>query len=285
MNEPARWDVRRDALNVLDRLGLARPAVQAYERLLAARARVGSHDAPAEADGLPLPPASLRAQVGPRHADATYFLRSGEQHAELVRDLLAENGTPVDDLDALLDWGCGCGRVLRHWHGLEHAHVFGCDINPKMVEWCTANLPFASVAVTQLEPPLPYRGGSFDLIYAFSVFTHLPEELQHEWMGECLRVLRPGAYLIISTMGEYYLGLQRLTGSERDSFARGELVVLYGRSAGTSLCSAYHPPEYVRNKLGAAFDTVAFRPAVEGGRHDIHLLRKPADVPAAAERA
>jgi SAM-dependent methyltransferase len=285
VEEPARWDVRRRVLNALDRLGLARPAVRAYERGLGARARVSGGAAATENDGLPLPPASMRAQVGPHHADASYFLASGEQHAGLVRDLLREDGTSVDDLGALLDWGCGCGRVLRHWRRLERTDVFGCDINPKMVEWCAANLPFARVAVTELEPPLPYPDSSFDLIYAFSVFTHLPEELQHEWMRECLRVLEPAGYLIISTMGEYYLGLQRLTDAERESFARGELVVLYERAAGTSLCSAYHPPEYVRSKLGAAFDAVAFRPAVEGGRHDIHLLRKPADVPAAAERA
>jgi SAM-dependent methyltransferase len=285
VNEPARWDTRRHALNVLDRLGLARPAVRVYEHVLAARARLGSEGSPADADGLPLPPASMRAQVGPRHADASYFLSSGEQHAELVRDLLEENGTSMEDLGALLDWGCGCGRVLRHWQRLDRTDVFGCDINPKMVEWCARNLPVTRVDVTELEPPLPYLDSSFDLVYAFSVFTHLPEELQHEWMGECSRVLRPDGYLMISTMGEHYLGLQRLTDAERQSFANGELVVLYGSSAGTSLCSAYHPPEYVRSKLGAAFETVAFRPAVEGGRHDIHLLRKPAEVPATAEPA
>ncbi|HEY8776013.1 MAG TPA: class I SAM-dependent methyltransferase [Gaiellaceae bacterium] len=281
MNEPAHWGLRRRILNLLDTLHLARPVVHTYELLLAARSRFGSG---AEAtDGWPLPPASLRAQIGPRHADAAFFLRSGKQHADLVRDVLREQGAEIEDLGALLDWGCGCGRVLRQWSGLPGAGVFGCDINPKMVQWCAANLDFAEVSVTELEPPLPYADSTFDLIYAFSVFTHLSEQLQQEWMSECLRVLRPEGYLLISTMGEYYLGLQRLSESEQQAFASGELVVLYERSAGTSLCSAYHPPEYVRTKLAADFETVGFRPAVEGGRHDIHLLRKPARVAVAAE--
>jgi SAM-dependent methyltransferase len=281
MNEPAHWGLRRRILNLLDTLHLARPAVHTYELLLAARSRFGSN---AKAtDGLPLPPASLRAQIGPRHADAAFFLRSGKQHADLVRDVLREQGAEIEDLGALLDWGCGCGRVLRQWSGLPSADVFGCDINPKMVQWCAANLDFAEVSVTELEPPLPYADSTFDLIYAFSVFTHLSEQLQQEWMSECLRVLRPEGYLLISTMGEYYLGLQRLSESEQQAFANGELVVLYERSAGTSLCSAYHPPEYVRTKLAADFEAVGFRPAVEGGRHDIHLLRKPARVAVAAE--
>lgn len=281
MNEPAHWGLRRRILNLLDTLHLGRPAVRTYELLLAARSSIGSG---AEAtEGVPLPPASLRAQIGPRHADAAFFLRSGKQHADLVRDVLRAQGTEIEDLRAVLDWGCGCGRVLRHWSGLPGVRVFGCDINPKMVEWCAANFDFAEVSVTELEPPLPYADSTFDLIYAFSVFTHLSEQLQREWMRECLRVLRPGGYLLMSTMGEYYLGLQRLTEAEQQAFANGELVVLYERSAGTSLCSAYHPPEYVRTKLAADFEAVDFRPAVEGGRHDLHLLRKPARVAAAAE--
>jgi hypothetical protein len=41
----------------------------------------------------------------------------------------------------------------------------------------------------------------------------------------------------------------------------------------------------VRTKLAADFEAVGFRPAVEGGRHDIHLLRKPARVAVAAEHS
>src|SRR5262249_36374105 len=181
-----------------------------------------------------------------------------------------------------LDWGCGCGRVLRHWSQLSRTRVYGCDIDPRMIEWCRANLPFASVTVTELDPPLPYADDSFDLIYAFSVFTHLAEELQHAWMGECRRVLSPGGYLLFSTLGEYYAPLGRLTESELRSFAAGDVVVLYEQSAGTSLCSAYHPPEYVHKKLAADFELITFRPAGDDGRHDLHLLRKPARVATAS---
>ena len=145
-----------------------------------------------------------------------------------------------------------------------------------MVRWCEANLPFADVTVNEISPPLPYADASLDLVYALSVLTHLPEELQHAWVRECRRVLKPGGRLLFSTMGEHYLALQRLSDSERRSFEAGNLVVLYQGAPGTSLCSAYHPPAYVREQLAAGFDPVAFRPAAEDGRHDIHLLRKPA---------
>jgi SAM-dependent methyltransferase len=268
-------------LDALAKVHLARPAVRLYELLLAARSGF-SRDHVEEAGGLPLPPARLRAQIGPLHADADFFLSSGRRHAELIRDLLRENGSSVDELDALLDWGCGCGRVLRHWSELPRTRVHGCDIDPRMVEWCRANLPFAEVGVTQLAPPLPHPDATFDLVYAFSVFTHLAEDLQHAWIGECLRVLKPEGYLLLSTLGEYYASLDRLNEAERRSFAEGDVVVLYEHSAGTSLCSAYHPPEYVHSRLAADFELVSFRPAGDDGRHDIHLLRKPERVAAAS---
>jgi SAM-dependent methyltransferase len=276
MTEPARWGRRRRLLDLLDRLHLARPAIHAYELALSARPQlVERRDGRAD-DGLPLPPARLRAQVGPLHADAEFFLRSGRQHTELIRELLREAGTNLDDLGALLDLGCGCGRVLRHWSQLQSTRIFGCDIDPRMVRWCADNLAFADVAITRLEPPLPYHDSSHGLVYAFSVFTHLSEELQHEWMRECARVLEPGGFLLLSTLGERYASLDRLSPEERARFSRGELVVLYERSAGSSLCSAYHPPAYVHETLAGGFDVVAFRSAGDDGGHDIHLLRKQA---------
>ena len=268
MIEPARWGRRRSVLDLFDRLHLARPAVRLYETALAAKSSLSGPTA--ADDGLPLPPARMRAQVGPLHADARFFLESGKHNSELIRSLV-----PLDEIGALLDWGCGCGRVLRHWRTLEDTRVHGCDINPKMVAWCNEHLRFANAKVNALSPPLPYADQSFELVYAFSVMTHLSEELQHEWVAECQRLLKPGGYFLFSTLGEYYVSRDRLTPEEQRSFGQGRLVVLYERSAGSSLCSAYHPHAYVERELARDFDVVSFRPAADDGRHDIHLLRKP----------
>jgi SAM-dependent methyltransferase len=261
-------------------LHIARPAVQLYELALATksgmvRGRVRT------ADGFPLPHAWLRARAGPRHADAAYFLRSGQRHAELVQALLEGDDSSIDDVDALLDFGCGCGRVARHWSRLApQTRVFGCDIDPRMIKWCTANLRFVDATVNDSSPPLPYESSKFDLVYVFSVFTHLSEDLQHAWMREYFRVLKPDGYLLFSTLGEHYLSLKRLTESERQSFLDGHLVVLYEASSGTSLCSAYHPPQYVREILARDFRFISLLPAADDGRHDVYLFRKPTASPA-----
>ena len=248
--------------------------MRAYELALAARSSLSGRDVRA-ADGLPLPPARLRAQVGPLHTNADFFLESGKHNAELIRDVLLEAGSSIEEWEALLDWGCGCGRVLRHWSGLAGTRVFGCDITPKMVDWCNEHLPFVEAAVNELSPPLPYRDSTFDLVYAFSVMTHLSEDLQRAWMRECRRVLKPGGYLLFSTLGEYYVSRNRLTDDERRSFESGNVIVLYEGSAGTSLCSAYHPREYVARELAGELEAVTFRAAADDGRHDIHVFRKP----------
>ena len=40
-------------------------------------------------------------------------------NADLIRDVLRDDGSTIEELEVLLDWGCGCGRVLRHWSGLQ----------------------------------------------------------------------------------------------------------------------------------------------------------------------
>src|SRR5919204_5031104 len=92
--EPAFWGIRRRALDALDRVHLARPAVRLYELTLAVASGLRAERKAAD-DGLPLPPATLRAQIGPRHADAYFFLRSGLEQAEIVRTLVREDGSAV----------------------------------------------------------------------------------------------------------------------------------------------------------------------------------------------
>jgi SAM-dependent methyltransferase len=144
-----------------------------------------------------------------------------------------------------------------------------------MIEWCRRNLPFGRFAVNALEPPLPYGDGSFGLAYAFSVFTHLPEALQMSWVDEFGRVLRPGGYLLVSTLGEFYADLDRLTDTERAAFDEGRLVVLFEEHAGESFCSAYHPRRYVEETLARGFEHVVHRPGNDREHHDMHLLKKP----------
>jgi SAM-dependent methyltransferase len=205
-------------------------------------------------------------------ADGDWFLRSGRAAYDAIA-----SSVPLGEVDAVLDFGCGCGRVLRYWS--DHSGtVAGSDRDAGAVEWCRRNLRFAQVGRNALAPPLSYANESFDLVYALSVFTHLTEELQTAWRDELRRVLRPGGRLLVTTHGRAYL--PRLDVAERARFERGELIVRWADLPGSNLCSAYHPEPYIRTTLAQGFDLVTIEP--EGARgnptQDLIVLRRPLSV-------
>jgi SAM-dependent methyltransferase len=265
-----RWTLKRPIAELLRRLGLLERAFRLYESLLAREWR-DAKGAEAAPDGLPVPPRELRVRAGPAAADVGFFLDTGARDLEMIVAALRSDGAEVERSRAVLDFGCGCGRVLRHWRRFEGPEIHGCDLSEEQIDWCRRNLTFARFARNELKPPLEHAGDAFDLVYAFSVFTHLPEELQLAWMDELFRVIRPDGYLLISTHGEPYL--DRLTRAEREQFASGRQVVLYKEGAGTGLCSTYTPAGYVERVLGRSFRYVSFMPTGASGQ-DAHLMQK-----------
>jgi SAM-dependent methyltransferase len=259
--------VKRLFLRALRRVGLLGPAYRTYERVGSLRVKPAG---PAAADdGLPVPPRSLIVRVAGT-PDTAWFLRGGRLAAGSIRAALWRQGMRIEELGAVLDFGCGCGRVTRNWLGLRDTDVFGTDMNEQAIEWCRHNLPFATFEPNGLAPPLVFDTARFDLVYALSVFTHLPEELQFLWMRELERVLRSGGLLLLSTHGEHYL--PRLTADERERFGAGEVVVRWEEVAGTNLCTAFHPPSYVRQRLAARFEPVEFVPRGAKGNPDQDLF-------------
>jgi SAM-dependent methyltransferase len=200
--------------------------------------------------------------------DADWFLRSGRAGF----DAIAAHA-PLAELESVLDFGCGCGRVTRWWSDFAGT-VAGSDVSGPAIEWCRGNLPFARFELNTLAPPLVFEDETFDLVYALSVFTHLTADLQLAWRDEVRRVLRPGGLLLLTTHGRSYV--PRLGDEERASFERGELVVRWGDVAGTNLCSAYHPETYLRDTFAQGFTFLELE--AEGARgnptQDLVLLRK-----------
>lgn len=246
-----RQQTRSRIADGLDRAHLLRPAERLREEWLTRRV----HERVAcGTDGMPLPPPRLRLLVDGRSADGGHFLRVGRQMFEGIREGVVAMGREPEDLGAVLDFGCGCGRVARHWSALAGPELHGCDYNGALVDWCAANLPSLRVARNQLAPPLPQVSGSFDLIYALSVFTHLDADLQRRWLAEYRRLLAPGGLLVVSVLGATVA--PRLGGEERRRFEAGEMVVQRPRMAGRNLCTVHHPRAYVEGTLLGGFEDV-----------------------------
>lgn len=256
------------AARTLERLGLLRPAFRGYEWARSLRHRRNEGPGP---DGLPMPPARLRMKVICRPGSED-FIESGRLAAETVRRELGEAGLDLERCGSILEFGCGCGRVLRSWRDLP-ARVAGSDYDAEQVRWCNGNLPFADVRRNGAVPPTEFGDGEFDLVYSLSVFIHIAPDLQAPWMGEMRRLLAPGGHLLLSTHGAAYR--DQMTPEERGRFDRGEFVFRWPGAAGTSFSAGFHPDAYVR-ELAGDLELVRHTP---GGaldtREDLYLFRRP----------
>lgn len=208
-------------------------------------------------DHLPLPPAHLMFLVQGT-TNVREFLTDGRGTAVGVLDVLQNSGITIDSSKRVLDFGCGCGRVIRHLYAMTGARFHGSDYNPQLIEWCKRNLRFAQFEVNGLSPPLAYAKEQFDLVYSLSVFTHLPENLQLAWMSELSRVLRPGGHLLMTTHGESFLPF--MSEEARRTFRSGQLVVLERGAAGSNPFFTAHPPGFVKAHLPPDLDIVRFVP-------------------------
>jgi SAM-dependent methyltransferase len=248
----------------------ALPAVL-RRRLREAPLRVGS-----SLKKLPLPPGRLMYQIGGTR-DVDWFIDSGRMASEDILSILAGHGKSADRLGAMLDFGCGAGRVLRHWTPLAQRGValHGTDYNPAMISWCSRRLGFASFRINGLDGRLDYPDATFDVAYALSVFTHLDEARQENWMVELWRVLKPGGLLIITLHGDAYRPM--LPSEDAARFDRGELVVSGAKGEGSNDCAAFHPPSYVWSRFAAGWDVLEHRPSGARGNpiQDYYVLRRP----------
>src|SRR5262245_15136803 len=77
-------------------------------------------------DGLPVPPRKLRFLVsGDERDTVATFLHMGGLCAQRIVETLRKHGTDIHDLDAILDFACGCGRTIRHFRSLQRPKLYG----------------------------------------------------------------------------------------------------------------------------------------------------------------
>jgi SAM-dependent methyltransferase len=130
--------------------------------------------------------------------DDAAYIDMGRYDADLVRAQIEKHLGLKRDL-AIMDFGCSTGRVLRHFHSNQKTlgwQLYGVDIQARCIEWLRRHFPAEFIIYTgTVMPFLPFEDNSLDVIYGFSVFTHI-KYLWDAWLLELRRVLRPGGLLI-----------------------------------------------------------------------------------------
>jgi SAM-dependent methyltransferase len=102
---------------------------------------------------------------------------------------------------AVMDFGCGWGRHYRFFlRDVSTEHFWGIDIDDSMIQVCKEAIKVGQFERCDISPPLRFPNDCFDIIYSYSVFSHLSEKVHLGWISEFSRILRPGGMLIVSTL-------------------------------------------------------------------------------------
>lgn len=148
-----------------------------------------------------IPPPHLRYRVAGTD-NGEWFVTSGAKSLRDLDQALASVRVSYGDFKDILEWGCGCGRILRHLPP-SPGKLYGNDIDAEAIAWISAHMPWIETSLTDGKPPLPYGDGAFDLIFNHSVMTHLDVDYQDAWLAELARVLRPGGVVTLTVNGQH----------------------------------------------------------------------------------
>ena len=199
---------------------------------------------------------------------------TGGAHRLLIESMLPEDWSWSGK--RVLDFGCGVGRLMRQFAPeAEEAEFWGCDLDRPSIDWLQRNLsPPFHFFLSDDQPDISQADGFFDLVYAFSVYTHLTDNWA-AWMLEHHRVLKDGGLLLVTFLGE---GMsEALTGEKWEEDRTGMNPLLYGNSWDLGGPIAFNSEWWIRAHWGRAFEIVRFVPHGGGDPpegHGIVLMRK-----------
>ncbi len=234
--------------------------------------------------GLAVPPAPLRLKVigndNPNH-----YMVSGLKAISEFFGVFARY-RDVRSVRALLDWGCGCGRVSQ-LIGKYHPDValYGCDLDGEAVAWCRDNLP-GRFSVAPATPPTAYGDELVDAVLGYSVMSHLARDDQDRWLAELARLTAPGGILLLSVHGEFAARACNLDETTRAAIDRDLAAdgisdrvldsALDGVAPAAYYRGVFQTEQYTRDAWSSHLRVVDYIERAMGGFQDLVVLENPA---------
>ncbi|CAO4156519.1 class I SAM-dependent methyltransferase [Methylorubrum aminovorans] len=115
----------------------------------------------------------------------------------------------------VLDFGCGWGRILHLMtYYTTPGRLYGCDAWDNSLQFTREANIRADVRKSDTVPSeLPFGDQKFDLIYAFSIFTHLNEHVAKACLASFRKSINPDGLVLITVRPvEYWSEAEAHTG-------------------------------------------------------------------------
>lgn len=111
----------------------------------------------------------------------------------------------------VLDVGCGWGRLTRMLaRDVEPGNLYGCDPVDEILQHCREDGVPANLARSEFLPEsFPFET-SFDLVFAFSVLTHVSERSANSVIGSVARSIAPAGLFVFTVRPISYLEVNPL---------------------------------------------------------------------------
>ena len=157
-------------------------------------------------------------------------LVEGKSFYTLVKQYAHRFGVSIDpQTTTFLDFGCGWGRMTRFFlKDVAAENLYGVDVVPSMISACERTIPYGNFSLVAAEPPTSFASDSFDIIFAYSVFSHLPERIHIKWIEEFARLLKPGGLLVATLQPRRFLALcESLRSQPRESIWHESLAISF----------------------------------------------------------
>lgn len=128
------------------------------------------------------------------------------QAFEFYRHVRTKSELSKIDKPVLLDFGGGWGRVARFFlRDTTADRTFIAETREYSIDLIRETGATFQVIHNKPRPPLPNPPIDIDLVFAYSVFSHLSVEYFHDWTNYLLSLLRPGGHLAFTTRGEFFI--------------------------------------------------------------------------------
>lgn len=206
--------------------------------------------------------------------------KEASRFVKVVLIQLAKHGLSLSDESVAVDFGSGWGRYTRFM--LKYVHpdnLYGLEVSSSMVEHCRKAFGMANFLKVDTLPPCPLRSSMVDLVFGYSVFSHLAPHCADAWIAEFARITKPGALVLMTTQGRSFIDFCRSvresgdrshpwfvslakafvdSDQARSDYDAGQFLHFgegqYGGTYGESLI----PSGYIERHWGKYFDLVDF---------------------------